>query len=117
MNDHDFKKMPKFEEQWREWTEVDSEVDEQRLKGELLVRLPDRRVRPRARFVLAAAAASLLAVIIGLQANRPTRPPASDGSPEVVHETGGNVVLILREGKEPIYVVTDSTTTTNGEKL
>ena len=34
----------------------------------------------------------------------------------VVHETSDNVVLILREGKEPIYVVTDPPDTTGASR-
>ena len=77
-------------------------------------RMPDRRSRPRTRLVLVAAAASLLAVLIGIESSR--RPRGTIATEEsVVHETGANVILVLREGNEPIYIATESSNHNTGE--
>jgi protein tyrosine/serine phosphatase len=34
---------------------------------------------------------------------------------EVAHETGANVILVLREGNEPIYIATDTSNDRIGE--
>ena len=66
---------------------------------------------------LAAAAALLLAVLIGVETNRKPPAPARVEVPEVVHETGENVILVLREGGNPIYIAVDwSENTTGGRR-
>ena len=80
----------------------------------LLERIPERKSRTRAQLVLVAAAASLLAILIGVDNSRHQQPPAiSDGA--VVHETGSNVILVLREGGEPIYIATEASNDRVGE--
>ena len=106
--------VPELEERWREWSQLEPGIGEEQLRRNLLARIPDRRSRPRARLALVAAAASLLAVLIGLESTRrpPTRPIAEGSA--VVHETGDNVILILREGGDPIYIAVDRSENTNG---
>ena len=107
---------PELEERWQEWSQLEPAIGEEQLRRNLLDRIPDRRPRPRARLALVAAAASLLAVLIGLESTRrPPPPPVAEG-PAVVHETGENVILILRENKTPIYVLTGPTADGEGER-
>jgi hypothetical protein len=109
MNDRDLP--PELERQWREWASTEPSIDEQQLKRNLLSRIPGKRPQTRSRLVLVAAAASLLAVFIGIETTRQHQPPA--GTEEaLVYETGPNVILVLREGGEPIYLATE---TRNGE--
>ena len=107
---------PELEERWREWSQIEPAIDEGQLRRNLLDRIPDRRPRLRARLALVAAAASLLAVLIGLESTRRPPPPSNAEGPPVVHETGDNVILILREGKSPIYVLTGPTADGEGER-
>lgn len=101
--------VPELEERWREWSQLEPAIGEEQLRRNLLERIPDRRPRPRARLALVAAAASLLAVLIGIESTRrPPSPPIVEGPMEVVHETGKNVILVLREGGDPIYLAVDS---------
>ena len=102
----------KFEQQWREWSAADPVIDEVQLKRNLRQRIPDRRPRPLIRWVAAAAAASLLVGIIGVESIYRSR-PTSEIDEVAVHEINEGVILILREGKEPIYVLTGSAP--NGE--
>jgi hypothetical protein len=95
-----------LEEAWREWSTTEPDIDEIQLKHNLLAKIPDRMPRIRSRLVLVAAAASLLAVLIGLENSRQPRQPVFSRA-EIVHETGANVILVLREGREPIYVATE----------
>ena len=107
MNDRDRDLPPELERQWRDWASTEPSIDERQLKRNLLERIPDRKFRTRSRLMLVAAAASLLAVLIGIETTR--RPRSStvfEGA--VVHETGANVILILREGGEPIYIATET---------
>lgn len=114
MNDHDRDLPPELERQWREWASTEPSIDEQQLRRNLLARIPDRRPRARSRLVLVAAAASLLAVLIGLENTRqPRQPVALNG--EIVHETGSNVILVLREGGDPIYIATEPPNNRVGE--
>ena len=106
MNDHDRDVEPKLERQWREWASTEPAIDERQLKRNLLARIPEPRHRTRIRLVLVAAAASILAVFIGLETTRRPQPPAI-ADEAVVHETGANVILVLREGGEPIYIATE----------
>jgi hypothetical protein len=78
--------------------------------------MPDRRPHTRGRLVLVAVAASLLALVIGIESSRrPRAPIVFEGT--VVHETGANVILVLREGGNPIYVATESSgDRTGGER-
>ena len=99
---------PDLEDSWREWSRTEPAFDEKALKARLLDRIPKPQPRIRPRLVLAAAAASLVAVLIGFDAVR--RPPVMVAveEPSGVLETGDNVILVLREGGEPIYLVTDT---------
>ena len=99
---------PEIEERWREWSRSEPGIDEDQLRRNLLARIPERRPRHRVRLVLVAAAASLLAVLVGIESNRHTVAPQPAQSTAIVHETDRGVILILREGKEPIYVLTGS---------
>jgi hypothetical protein len=102
-----------LESQWRDWASTEPTIDERQLKRNLLARIPDRKSRTRSRLVLVAAA-SLLAVLIGLENTRQPRQPMIAVS-EVVHETGANVILVLREGGEPIYIATEPPNNRVGE--
>ena len=114
MNDRDRDLPPELETQWREWASTEPAIDERQLRRNLLARIPDRTPRTRSRLVLVAAAASLLAVLIGLENTRqPRQPVITDG--EIVHETGANVILVLREGSEPIYIATEPPNSRVGE--
>ena len=114
MNDRDRDLPPELEGQWRDWASTEPSIDERQLRRNLLARIPERRHRTRSRLVLVAAAASLLAVLIGLENTRqPRQRVISDR--EIVHETGANVILVLREGGEPIYIATESPNSRVGE--
>jgi hypothetical protein len=111
MNDPKHDLPPSLEEEWREWAAIDPTLDEIQLKRTLLKKIPDRRKRPGPRLVLVAAAASLLAMIIGIESVR--RPPTTVvRDVAVVHEAGPNVIIVVREGMEPIYIATERS---NGE--
>jgi ferric-dicitrate binding protein FerR (iron transport regulator) len=114
MSDHDRDLPPELGKQWREWASTEPAIDERQLKRNLLERIPGRRYRTRSRLVLIAAAASLLAVLIGLENTRHPRQQLR-ADYEVVHETGANVILVLREGGEPIYIVTEPSNDRVGE--
>ena len=106
---------PELEERWREWSQLEPAIGEEQLRRNLLDRIPDRRPRPRGRLALAAAAALLLAVLIGVETNRAPPAPVRAEVPEVVHETGDNVILVLRENSDPIYVLTEPSAQNAGE--
>lgn len=107
MNERDHGLPPGIEVRWRRWAETEPSIDELRLRRNLLARIPDRRPRARGRLVLVAVAVSLLALVIGIESSRRPQPPmVFEGS--VVHETGANVILVLREGGDPIYVAIES---------
>ena len=114
MSDRNRDLPPELEAQWRDWASTEPSIDERQLRRNLLARIPDRRRRTRSRLVLVAAAASLLAVLIGLENTRQPRQSVISDS-EIVHETGANVILVLREGGEPIYVATEPTNNRAGE--
>lgn len=106
MNDRDRDLPQDLERQLREWASTEPAIDERQLKRNLLARIPEQRFRPRHRLVFVAAAASILAVLIGFETTRrPQLPAIADET--IVHETGGNVILVLREGGEPIYIATE----------
>jgi len=115
INDRRRELPPELERQWREWVDTEASIDERQLRRNLLARIPDRRARPRARLVWIAVAASLLALVVGIETTRRPRPSDVLGG-AVVHETGGNVILVLREGSDPIYVVTEASTDRRGER-
>ncbi len=96
-----------FENEWRAWSTSEPSFDERRLKANLRQRLPERRSRRSSRLVLVAAAVSMLALLIGYESSRPPVAPSPAAAPEMVYETGPNVILVLREGAEPIYVLTE----------
>jgi hypothetical protein len=104
-----------LDRRWKEWSETEPRIDETRLKRELLARLPETRSLGTGRLVLVAAAASMLALLIGYESTRQpgTSPPVE--ASEMVYETGPNVILVLREGAEPIYVVTEKSQGDTGE--
>ncbi len=106
-----------LEKQWREWSRTEPKIDERRLKMDLLERIPERRSSRTTRLVLAAAAASTLALLIGDESSRQPISLPDVEVPEVVYETGPNVILVLREGEEPIYVLTEPSTRDAGERL
>jgi hypothetical protein len=108
MDDRDCDLPRELERQWREWASTEPAIDEQQLKRNLLERISEPKSRTRSRLILVAAAASLLAVFIGIESTRRPQPPISVDE-AVVHETGSNVILVLREGAEPIYVATETT--------
>jgi hypothetical protein len=64
--------------------------------------------------VLVAAAASLLAVLIGFETTRVPRQPEVVEDSGVVYDLGENVILVLREGGDPIYVAVDRSQDANG---
>ena len=108
---------PEPEERWRERAPLEPAIGEEQLRRNLLERIPDRRPRPRVRLALVAAAASLLAVLIGIESTRrPPSPPIVERPTEVVHETGNNVILVLREGADPLYVLTEPANETGEER-
>jgi hypothetical protein len=109
MKDHKHDLPPALEQEWREWATTEPAIDESQLRRDLLQRIPDRKPRPRMRLVLAATAASLVTVSIGIEISR--RQAATVVSEEsVVYETGSNVILVVREGMEPIYIATARST-------
>jgi len=115
MNDRKHELPPELERRWREWADTEPAIDERQLRRNLLQRIPDHRSRTRGRLVLVAAAASLLALVIGIETIRRPQPPIVSGE-AMVHETGSNVILVLREGGEPIYVATEASTARIGEE-
>ena len=96
-----------FEKEWRDWSTSEPSFDERRLKANLRQRLPERRSPRSTRLVLVAAAVSMLALLIGYESSRPPVAPPAAAATELVYETGPNVILVLREGAEPIYVLTE----------
>lgn len=108
MNDREHELSPELERRWREWAETEPSLDEQQLKRNLMVRISNRPSHRRRQLVFVAAAASILAVLIGFETTRQSRGPVVAEDPTVIHETGANVILVLREGAQPIYVVTES---------
>lgn len=108
MKPGDHKLPEELERQWRDWTESEPSIDEAQLGKNLMDRLPDRRSRHRTRLVLVAAAASLVAVLVGLESIRQPPAPAPVEDLGMVHETGENVILVLREDGDPIYVLLES---------
>jgi len=114
MNDREHELSPELERRWREWAETEPSLDEQQLKRNLMVRISNRPSHRRRQLVFVAAAASILAVLIGIESSR--RPRGTIATEEsVVHETGANVILVLREGNEPIYIATESSNHNIGE--
>ena len=107
--------VPEIEDQWREWSRTEPKIDEDQLRRNLLARIPERRRQPRVRLVMVAAAASLLAVLIGYETTRVPPGPESAVEQLVIHDPGDNVILVLREGGDPIYVAIDRSRGTNGE--
>jgi len=108
--------LPELEEQWRDWSQSDPALDEAQLRRNLLMRIGDRGPRRRVRLVLVAASAALLAVLIGLESTRRPADLATVEEAKLVHETANNVILVLREAKAPIYVLTESTVNGEGER-
>ena len=105
---------PEIEKRWREWSQTEPAIDERQLRRSLLNRIPDRRPQRRVRLVMVAAAASLLAVLIGFEATRVQPGPGVADEQMVIHDPGENVILVLREGGDPIYVAIDRSARMNG---
>jgi hypothetical protein len=105
---------PELERQWRQWASTEPTIDEQQLKRNLMERIAERRLGTRSRLVLLAAAASLLAVFIGLESTHRPRPEVV-ATGTAVHETGANVILVVRESGEPIYIATETSKKPAGE--
>ena len=114
MDGKDNKLTPEIEERWREWSRTEPAIDERQLRRNLLTRIPDRRRQPRLRLVVVAAAASLLAVLIGFETTRVPPGPVVIEEQAVVHDPGDNVILVLREDGDPIYVAIGRSHETNG---
>jgi hypothetical protein len=49
----------------------------------------------------------MLALLIGYESSRQPVAPPPAAATETVYETGRNVIIVLREGAEPIYVLTE----------
>jgi hypothetical protein len=94
-----------LEQRLAEWAQAEPAIDEVRLRRNLLERMGGRS-RGRTPLVLAATAATVLAVLIGLESVRMRQTPEG-GTSEVAYEPSENVILVLREGKRPIYLVTE----------
>jgi hypothetical protein len=105
---------PEIVERWREWSRTEPSIDEGQLRRNLLARIPERRRQPRVRLVMVAAAASLLAILIGYESTRVPPAPGIAAEQAVIHDPGDNVILVLREGGDPIYVAIDRTERANG---
>ena len=105
-----------FDRRLREWSQTEPTIDELTLKRNLLQQLTPRRTRTKTRLVFATAfAGSVLALVIGLNTMRVTVPPAAQTETSVVHEVGENVILVLREGGEPIYLATEPIADSEGD--
>jgi hypothetical protein len=96
-----------LEDPWRDWSHSEPSLDEEQLKRALASRISSSRSGVRAPLVVAAVAASVVLVLVGIdQGGRPQSQPPTVSAPPV-HDPAGDVILILREGKAPIYVLTD----------
>ena len=93
---------------------TDAAIDERQLRRKLLHGIPERRRKPKMRLVMVAAAASLLAVLIGYETTRISSGPGNPDEQTVIHDPGENVILVLREGGDPIYVAMDRSPGMNG---
>ena len=98
---------PDLEKRWREWSRTEPAIDERQLRRNLLDRTPKPQPRIRPRLVLAAAA-SLVALVVSFETLRSPSIQPVDAAPEMVYETGEDVILVLREGADPMYVLTES---------
>ncbi len=99
---------PDLEKRWREWSRTEPAIDERQLRRNVLERIPEPRPLIRPRLVLAAAAASLVALVVSFETLRSPSIQPVDAAPEMVYETGEDVILVLREGADPMYVLTES---------
>ena len=63
---------------------------------------------------MVAAAASLLAVLIGYEATRVPPGPGIVDEQMIIHDPGENVILVLREGGDPIYLAIGRSHEPNG---
>jgi hypothetical protein len=114
MKDRQARDSLEFENRLREWSGTEPAVGDERLGRMLLNRMADRRPRHRVRFVLVAAATSLALLLIGFETIRRPATPHVD-APVVVYDVGDNVILVVRDRGEPIYVVTEPAEE-NGER-
>lgn len=94
-----------LERRLADWAQAEPAFDEAQLRRSLLGRMKPRP-RRRTPLVLVTAAVVVLVVLIGLESIR-VHPARNGDSSEVVYEPADNVILVLREGKSPIYVVTE----------
>jgi hypothetical protein len=100
--------LTEFEDRWREWASTESGIDEDRVRAVLPMRLPSRR-RRATRVLLLAAAAGLVLAFVGLTTLHLSRGPAGGPLPQerstIVHHLDDNVVLLIAEDSEPLYIV------------
>jgi hypothetical protein len=100
--------LTEFEDRWREWASAESRIDEERLRASLPMRLPSRR-RRATRVILLAAAAGLVLAFVGLTTLHVSRGPVGGPFPQerstIVHHLDDNVVLLIAEDSEPLYIV------------
>jgi len=109
MRDRHLEDSEEFDRHLREWSRTEPATGDAQIRGAILDRLPERRSRTRVPLALAAAAASVAALLIGLQSTRQPPTPHVFEVPEVVYEVGDNVILVLRDDGPPIYVLTEPT--------
>jgi hypothetical protein len=105
-----------FEERWRRWSKAPPVLDEDQLRLSLASRATSRRRLALRPLVLTAAAASLLMAVVLFDQSRPSPQQVPSTTAPVVHEANDDVILILREGKGPIYVLKEPTRNTGGER-
>jgi hypothetical protein len=114
MNDREDRELLEIQNRLREWSESEPSLSEVDLRRKLPARLRDRRPARRLRVALVAAAAAMVAVLVGVQATRQPAPRRTVEAPEVIYDTGENVILVLRNDGVPMYVVKDVRETGGG---
>jgi hypothetical protein len=93
-----------------------SGLDERQIAETIRSRISERR-RPVTRpLVLVAAAASVLVALVGVEwvRDRPVMEPVV--SAPLVHHAPSGVILVVREGKTPMYVLTESVSERTGDE-
>jgi hypothetical protein len=97
-----------FDHRLGEWSGTEPRIGDVQFRKALLDRLPDRRPRFPVPVALAVVAAFFLVVLLfEFEYTRQPVGPHFVEAPEVVYETGDNVILVLRDDGPPIYVVKD----------
>lgn len=115
MDDRKLDLPTEVEERWREWSRIDPTIDEAQLKRNLFERTRDRRPRHHAPLVLAAVTASLIVIFIGIESTKQPVAPQISEPHDIVYEASENVILVLREGADPIYLLTEPSAADTGE--